>query len=358
MPVHSVEGRLRALAGQTGALLEPAVPFVIHALASGGAFTLGLAGAQFTGIACRVSCANPVLGPGMGVVGIGVASAMAGQAAVHCRHYFKTGQHPLSIPSAASFQSRDILLDAAMGIILYKMMGGSFRSVMPSDLFKPGALARGSLPAAGKEYASDTFRGELKILMRRDGCHHCGRRKGKTIGDHIPPNKLVYGSRKEVREATAQFAKALGVAPKKRPLVKVPAKHNTWWASIKQKLGMTPPPKIAQRYYPQCLTCCQKQAAAAKANRRTLIVHKAGSKPWHYAGVLVGMRYFHSPSAAGAMLMNDFQGVRRNLRGGFTESDADQHDADAAWNDFASSHTQTHDSDADRWSIQAARRHR
>ncbi len=57
----------------------------------------------------------------MGVVGVGVASAVAGQAAVHCRHYFKTGQHPLSIPSAASFQSRDILLDAAMGIILYKV---------------------------------------------------------------------------------------------------------------------------------------------------------------------------------------------------------------------------------------------
>lgn len=50
---------------------------------------------------------------------------------------------------------------------MLQMMGGSFRSVMPSDLFKPGALARGSLPAAGKEYASDTFRGELKILMRR-----------------------------------------------------------------------------------------------------------------------------------------------------------------------------------------------
>ncbi len=50
---------------------------------------------------------------------------------------------------------------------MLQMMGGRFRSVMPSDLFKPGALARGSLPAAGKEYASDTFRGELKILMRR-----------------------------------------------------------------------------------------------------------------------------------------------------------------------------------------------
>ncbi len=63
------------------------------------------------------------------------------------------------------------------------------------------------------------------------------------------------------------------------------AKRNSWWTSIKQKLGMGPPPKIAQRYYPQCLTCCQKQAVAAKANRRTLVVHKAGPKPWHYAGV-------------------------------------------------------------------------
>ncbi len=63
------------------------------------------------------------------------------------------------------------------------------------------------------------------------------------------------------------------------------AKRNNWWTSIKQKLGMTPPIKVAQRYYPQCLTCCQKQAAAAKANRRTLVVHKAGPRPWHYAGV-------------------------------------------------------------------------
>lgn len=50
---------------------------------------------------------------------------------------------------------------------MMQMMGGRFRNVMPSDLFKPGALAHGSLPAAGKEYASDTFRQELKILMRR-----------------------------------------------------------------------------------------------------------------------------------------------------------------------------------------------
>jgi len=41
---------------------------------------------------------------------------------------------------------------------------------------------------------------------------------GKTIGDHIPPNRLVFGSSKDV---TAQIAKALGAAPKKRPKVKL-----------------------------------------------------------------------------------------------------------------------------------------
>ena len=58
------------------------------------------------------------------------------------------------------------------------------------------------------------------------------------------------------------------------------------------------------------------------------------------------------------MLMNDFQGVRRNLQGGFTESDAGQYDVDAVWDGSAGSHTQTYQSNADRWSIQAARRHR
>lgn len=28
----------------------------------------------------------------------------------------------------------------------------------------------------------------------RDGCHHCGTRKGIVIGDHMPPNKAVQDS--------------------------------------------------------------------------------------------------------------------------------------------------------------------
>ena len=32
-------------------------------------------------------------------------------------------------------------------------------------------------------------------FLGRDGCHHCGQRTGKVVGDHIPPNKLVHGSK-------------------------------------------------------------------------------------------------------------------------------------------------------------------
>ena len=54
-----------------------------------------------------------------------------------------------------------------VGLRVLQMMGGRYRNVMPSDLFKRGALARGSLPAPGKQYASENFRDELRILMRR-----------------------------------------------------------------------------------------------------------------------------------------------------------------------------------------------
>ena len=34
-----------------------------------------------------------------------------------------------------------------------------------------------------------------KTISSSDGCHHCGRKRGRVIGDHIPPNKVAYGSR-------------------------------------------------------------------------------------------------------------------------------------------------------------------
>lgn len=50
-----------------------------------------------------------------------------------------------------------------------QMMGGRFRSVMPSNLVYPGACAIESLPAPGSEYASQAAKGELRRLFARCG---------------------------------------------------------------------------------------------------------------------------------------------------------------------------------------------
>lgn len=48
----------------------------------------------------------------------------------------------------------------------------------------------------------------------RDGCHHCGRRSGKVIGDHIPPNKYVGGGGATQR-AISEISSSLGISNSK-----------------------------------------------------------------------------------------------------------------------------------------------
>lgn len=58
----------------------------------------------------------------------------------------------------------------------------------------------------------------------RDGCHHCGTKQGRTVGDHIPPNKQVWGSSKDL---TVQVQKLMGTTRTKPPRIKPPG----WLAS-------------------------------------------------------------------------------------------------------------------------------
>lgn len=44
---------------------------------------------QAAGMALRVSCATPVAGPIGGLLGVGLASAMAGQASIKTRQYMQ-----------------------------------------------------------------------------------------------------------------------------------------------------------------------------------------------------------------------------------------------------------------------------
>ena len=60
---------------------------------------------------------------------------MAGQAGLHCRHHFQTGQHPLRLPASFAFRRQDLLLDACLGITLYKVnaakLGTAATAVVP-----------------------------------------------------------------------------------------------------------------------------------------------------------------------------------------------------------------------------------
>lgn len=153
----------------------------------------------------RVSCRTPVLGPALGMAGVGLASALAGHAAQQTRRllappgspereraaeeraaeraaaaaaprpkWWPRALPPLPRPPLRRADWDAALLDAALGVALFRLAGGRFSSVMPSDLAAPGALGFDALPAAGGDYAGAGARRELLRIFRRDGCHHCG----------------------------------------------------------------------------------------------------------------------------------------------------------------------------------------
>lgn len=59
---------------------------------------------------------------------------------------------------------------------------------------------------------------------------------------------------------------------------------NKLWVKVQRWLGFHP--ALPQRYYPQCVGCSNKQAQAVKMDRRTLVAHMAGPRPWHFSGTL------------------------------------------------------------------------
>ena len=42
--------------------------------------------------------------------------------------------------------------------------------------------------------------------------------------------------------------------------------------------------RSVQRYFPQCVACCSKQAGAVKSGATRLVFHYYGMRPWYYAG--------------------------------------------------------------------------
>lgn len=70
---------------------------------------------------------------------------------------------PLSPALWTEFSLDDALVDAFVGVAFFKALRGSFSGVLPSDLLRPGAFARRSIPATGTDYASSSAKLHLKV---------------------------------------------------------------------------------------------------------------------------------------------------------------------------------------------------
>ena len=65
---------------------------------------------------------------------------------------------------AIAVSSKDIPVCGVTSLVVFKLLGGRVRSVLPSNLMHPGAFARRSIPAKGKKYASDGVKNKLALL--------------------------------------------------------------------------------------------------------------------------------------------------------------------------------------------------
>ena len=191
-----------------------------------------------------------------------------------------------------------------------------------------------------------------------DGCHHCGTRHGRVIGDHIPPNKFVHGSAATVRStpspaagrapvvAASHFLSAAARSQPRGGFYRPGSSAYTAGGAVAAALDLTwtlatgaaravarvgpprPRPRLGrvvrqwvartrltlawrarealglnatrQRYFPQCRPCSQLQSVAVRTGRLTLKLHAGGAKPAHYAGPLVGLRHYREPVAGSA----------------------------------------------------------
>jgi hypothetical protein len=90
--------------------------------------------------------------------------------------------------------------------------------------------------------------------MAKDGCHHCGTKVGAVIGDHMPPNKVAFGS------SAAAEAFRDGT--------------QTLWTRAWQAIRGVP----KQRFFPQCRPCSDLQSVAVRTGVKKLVMHGGGVK--------------------------------------------------------------------------------
>ena len=266
--------------------LGQCVPAATIVAASSSAFVITARVARSAAYAAGISCATPVLGTLWGIASVGSASALAGQVARTVLEW-PNGAVPQGIPGwggvtlggsrrpletlhgTSAFEESakiEAVKDAIFGSLAYAVFGRGLQSALPSDVSRPGALARRSIRSDGARYATEAQRRTLAAWLKKDGCHHCGGRIGKVIGDHMPPNKMAFGS-----SAAARAAREGGF------------KTKVW-----NFLRMVP----KQRFYPQCRPCSDVQSAAVRMGSKILIQHNGGLRIGAFVAAAVAARHW------------------------------------------------------------------
>ncbi|ETW08852.1 hypothetical protein, variant [Aphanomyces invadans] len=230
---HSIE-RLRDMAAsfRDAKLVHAAEETAKDALCAGAIFFGGVSLTQCTMLLCRVSASMPAFPSILGGAGVAGSSILVG---AYCLR--RTDPTPVQMTAAAT-----------TGLLLFRLLGGRFRALAPSDFRHPGAFghAKISLPAT-LEYADGNVRAVIQSFGRLYGCHTCGVRTAKFHADHQPP---------------VMVAKA---------------ENERLW----NRLIAGP---VVQRYYPQCDGCSNIQGAQVRKNAQKLKLHLQALRAYHATG--------------------------------------------------------------------------
>ena len=185
----------------------------------------------------RLAASTRVLGPAAGLVTVLASGAVSGAI---MRAMMRGGTSDEAQGAPALFfrdAAMRIAVDATTTLGAFFALGGRPSAVMPSDLFRPGAYAYRQTPIrTTPTYATESEKARLDAMGRSAGCHHCGNRSASMYhGDHIPPNVFALKD-----------------------------------------------PRIVQHFYAQCVACSNKQSAACRSLRRTLVTHATTMRVWKW----------------------------------------------------------------------------
>ncbi|XP_065896548.1 uncharacterized protein [Dysidea avara] len=130
----------------------------------------------------RVTSSMKLFAPVVGSAAVFVSASTASLATAASYAYLNG--------SEMTFSKEELCVSGVLGMAVFKMLGGRFNVVLPSNLYKPGAFAHQWIPARWEQYAAHYERHFMQQFGAKHGCHSCGTRQGRFIADHQPPIKL------------------------------------------------------------------------------------------------------------------------------------------------------------------------